>query len=198
MQKMREAVMSAPRIKEMYVSEIRPKLQKDLGLKNIMQVPKLEKIVINMGVGKAVAQPSLLEGAVRDLTYISGQMPEVRRAKKSISQFKLREKNAIGARVTLRGDRMWELFDRLVSIAIPRIRDFRGLSLKSFDGHGNYSFGVSEQSIFPEIPYDSIDAQRGMDITIVTTASRDDHAKALLVSLGFPFRKETDGKKGSN
>jgi large subunit ribosomal protein L5 len=155
-----------------------------------MLVPRMEKIVINMGVGRATQQPNLLEGAVRDLTAISGQKPLVTRAKKSIAGFKLREGNAIGAKVTLRGDRMWEFFDRLVSLAIPRIRDFRGLSPKGFDGRGNYTFGVTEQLIFPEIDYDKIDAPRGMDITIVTTARNDAEGRALLDAFGFPFRKE--------
>jgi large subunit ribosomal protein L5 len=150
----------------------------------------MEKIVINMGVGKAVAQASLLEGAVRDLTLIAGQKPIVTKARKSIAAFKLREGNAIGAKVTLRGDRMWEFFDRLISLAIPRIRDFRGLSPKGFDGRGNYTFGVTEQLIFPEIDYDKIDAPRGMDVTIVTTGRTDDEGRALLDAFGFPFRKE--------
>jgi large subunit ribosomal protein L5 len=152
-------------------------------------VPRLEKIVANMGVGGAVAQPSLLEAAVSDLAQISGQKPVVTRAKKSIAGFKLREGNAIGAKVTLRGDRMWEFFDRLISLAIPRIRDFRGLSVR-FDGHGNYTFGVTEQVIFPEINYDRIDTQRGMDITIVTSATTDAGGRALLDAFGFPFKRE--------
>ena len=150
----------------------------------------MEKIVLNMGVGKAVAQASLLEGAVRDLTVISGQRPIVTKAKKSIAAFKFRQGNAIGAKVTLRGDRMWEFFDRLISLAIPRIRDFRGLSPKGFDGRGNYTFGVNEQLIFPEIEYDKVDAPRGMDITIVTTARTDAEGRALLDAFGFPFRKD--------
>ncbi|HTW08726.1 MAG TPA: 50S ribosomal protein L5 [Acidimicrobiales bacterium] len=173
-----------------YATELRGTLQRDLGLANPMLVPRMEKIVINMGVGRAVGQPSLLEGAVRDLSLISGQKPIVTKAKKSIAAFKLRQGNAIGAKVTLRGDRMWEFFDRLISIAIPRIRDFRGLSPKGFDGRGNYTFGVNEQLIFPEIDYDKIDAPRGMDITIVTNASTDDHGRALLDAFGFPFRRE--------
>jgi large subunit ribosomal protein L5 len=155
-----------------------------------MEVPRLEKIVLNMGVGQALAQQSLLEGAVTDLTIITGQKPVVTRAKKSIAGFKLREGNAIGAKVTLRGDRMWEFYDRLVSIAVPRIRDFRGLPPTSFDGNGNYTFGVTEQLIFPEIDYDKVDATRGMDITIVTTARTDDEGRALLDALGFPFKRE--------
>jgi large subunit ribosomal protein L5 len=155
-----------------------------------MMVPRLEKIVINMGVGRAVQQQSLLEGAVRDLTAITGQKPLVTRAKKSIAGFKLREGNAIGAKVTLRGDRMWEFFDRLISLAIPRIRDFRGLNPAGFDGRGNYTFGVTEQLIFPEIDYDKIDAPRGMDITIVSTARTNAEGRALLDAFGFPFRRE--------
>ena len=179
-----------PRLRTRYASELKGTLQKDLGLPNPMLVPRMEKIVINMGVGKAVAQASLLEGAVRDLTVISGQRPIVTKAKKSIAAFKLRQGNAIGAKVTLRGDRMWEFFDRLISLAIPRIRDFRGLSPKGFDGRGNYTFGVTEQLIFPEIDYDKIDAPRGMDVTIVTTGRTDDEGRALLDAFGFPFRKE--------
>jgi large subunit ribosomal protein L5 len=179
-----------PRLRARYASDIRPSLQKDLELPNIMLVPRMDKIVINMGVGRAVAQASLLEGAVRDLTLISGQRPVVTKAKKSIAAFKLRQGNAIGAKVTLRGDRMWEFFDRLISLAIPRIRDFRGLPAKGFDGRGNYTFGVSEQLIFPEIEYDKIDAPRGMDVTIVTTARTDAEGRALLDAFGFPFRKE--------
>jgi large subunit ribosomal protein L5 len=180
----------APRLRAQYNNELRAVLQKDLGLPNPMLVPRLEKIVLNMGVGRAVAQPSLLEGAVRDLTVISGQKPIVTRAKKSIAAFKLRQGNAIGAKVTLRGDRMWEFFDRLLSLAIPRVRDFRGLSPKGFDGRGNYTFGVNEQLIFPEIDYDKIDAPRGMDLTIVTTARTDAEGRALLDAFGFPFRRE--------
>jgi large subunit ribosomal protein L5 len=179
-----------PRLRVLYASELRNKLQSQLGLPNPMLVPRMEKIVLNMGVGQAVAQPSLLEGAVRDLTVISGQRPIVTKAKKSIAAFKLRQGNAIGAKVTLRGDRMWEFFDRLISLAIPRIRDFRGLSPRGFDGRGNYTFGVNEQLIFPEIDYDKIDAPRGMDLTIVTTASTDAEGMALLDAFGFPFRKE--------
>jgi large subunit ribosomal protein L5 len=179
-----------PRLRVQYRNELRTALQKDLALPNPMLVPRLEKIVLNMGVGRAVAQPSLLEGAVRDLTVISGQKPIVTRAKKSIAAFKLRQGNAIGAKVTLRGDRMWEFFDRLLSLAIPRIRDFRGLSPRGFDGRGNYTFGVNEQLIFPEVDYDKIDAPRGMDLTIVTTARTDAEGRALLDAFGFPFRRE--------
>jgi large subunit ribosomal protein L5 len=184
------AERTAPRLKARYDESLRARLQDDLGLGNVMQVPRLNKVVINMGVGAATAQASLLEGAVRDLTTIAGQKPVVTRAKKSIAGFKLREGNAIGAKVTLRGDRMWEFMDRLISIAIPRIRDFRGLSPRSFDGNGNYTFGLTEQLVFPEIDYDSIDQPRGMDITIVTTTSTDAEGRALLLALGFPFKRE--------
>ena len=179
-----------PRLKERYDREIRGQLLEHLGLENVMQVPRLSKIVINMGVGRATQQQSLIEGAVRDLETIAGQRPVVTRAKKSIAGFKLREGQAIGAKVTLRGDRAWEFFDRLVSMAIPRIRDFRGLSPRSFDGHGNYTFGVTEQLIFPEIDYDRIDTTRGMDITIATTARTDEEGRALRAAFGFPFRQE--------
>ena len=179
-----------PRLKSRYNDEVRDQLKTDLGLDNVMQVPRLSKIVINMGVGDAVGQPSLLEGAVKDLTTIAGQKPIITKAKKSIAGFKLREGNAIGAKVTLRGDRMWEFMDRLISIAIPRIRDFRGLNPRSFDGNGNYTFGLTEQLVFPEIDYDSIDQPRGMDITIVTTAGSDAEGRALLLAMGFPFKRE--------
>ena len=179
-----------PRLKSRYNETLRDQLKGELDLGNVMQVPRLEKIVVNMGVGAATAQASLLEGAVRDLSTITGQKPVVTRAKKSIAGFKLREGNAIGAKVTLRGDRMWEFMDRLISIAIPRIRDFRGLNPRSFDGNGNYTFGLTEQLVFPEIDYDSIDQPRGMDITIVTTARTDDEGRALLSAFGFPFRRE--------
>ena len=176
-----------PRLKERYLTEIVPALKSELELGNVMQVPRLEKIVLNCGVGRATQQASLLDGAVADLTVITGQKPLVTRAKKSIAGFKLREGNAIGAKVTLRGDRMWEFYDRLVSVAIPRIRDFRGLNPKSFDGRGNYTFGITEQLIFPEIDYDKVVKVRGMDITMVTSARTDDEGRALLVALGFPF-----------
>jgi large subunit ribosomal protein L5 len=179
-----------PRLKVRYDTEVRARLKDELGLRNIMEVPRLEKIVLNMGVGKATQQPSLLEGAVRDLEQISGQKAVVTKAKRSIAGFKLLEGNSIGAKVTLRGDRMWEFFDRLISLAIPRVRDFRGLNLNSFDGRGNYSFGVTEQLIFPEIDYDKIDTTRGMDIIIVTTARTDAEGRALLGAFGFPFRRE--------
>jgi large subunit ribosomal protein L5 len=180
-----------PRLKERYLTEVRDKLQKDLGLANVMQVPRLEKIVINMGVGRATQQASLIEGAQRDLEVITGQKPIVTRAKKSIAGFKLREGQSIGVKTTMRGDRAWEFFDRLLSLAIPRIRDFRGLSPRSFDGRGNYTFGVTEQLIFPEIDYDKIDTTRGMDITIVTTARTNEEGRAFLAAFGFPFRQET-------
>ena len=183
-------VREKPRLKARYDDELRPQLREELGLHNIMEVPRLEKIVLNCGVGRATQQASLLDGAVADLTIITGQKPLVTKAKKSIAGFKLRAGNAIGAKVTLRGDRMWEFYDRLVSLAIPRIRDFRGMSADSFDGRGNYTFGVTEQLIFPEIDYDKIDTVRGMDITIVTTAATDDQGRALLRALGFPFRRD--------
>ncbi len=181
-----------PRLKDRYDAEIRPRLKEELALRNIMQVPRMVKITLNCGVGAATQQASLLDGAVADLTVITGQKPSTTKAKKSIAGFKLRAGNAIGAKVTLRGDRMWEFYDRLVSIAIPRIRDFRGMSAESFDGRGNYTFGVTEQLIFPEIDYDNIDTVRGMDITIGTTATNDDHGRALLRALGFPFRRDTN------
>jgi large subunit ribosomal protein L5 len=179
-----------PRLKQRYDSTVRNELKESLGLDNIMEVPRLSKIVINMGVGRATQQKSLIEGAMRDLEIIAGQKPVVTRAKKSIASFKLREGQEIGAKVTLRGDRAWEFLDRLLAMAIPRIRDFRGLSPRSFDGHGNYTFGVTEQLIFPEIDYDRIDTTRGMDITIATTARTDDEGRALLAAFGFPFRQE--------
>jgi large subunit ribosomal protein L5 len=179
-----------PRLKQRYLSEVRPALQDQLQLSNIMQVPRLEKIVLNMGVGRATQQRSLLDGAVNDLTTIAGQKPLVTKARNSIAGFKLREGQEIGAKVTLRGDRMWEFLDRLISLAIPRIRDFRGLSPKAFDGRGNYTFGVDEQLVFPEIDYDKVDAVRGMDITIVTTARDNAEGKALLDAFGFPFRRD--------
>ena len=180
-----------PRLKERYDNEIRAQLKQELGLENIMEVPRLVKIVVNAGVGKATQQQSLLEGAQRDLEAITGQKPAVTRARKSIANFKLREGQPIGAKVTLRGDRAWEFFDRLVSLAIPRLRDFRGLSAKSFDGNGNYTFGVNDQLIFPELEYDKIDTPRGFDITIVTTARTDEEGRAFLRAYGFPFKQET-------
>jgi large subunit ribosomal protein L5 len=185
-----QATGERPRLKERYIAELRGVLKQELELANVMQVPRLEKIVLNCGVGRATQQASLLDGAVADLARITGQKPLVTRAKKSIAGFKLREGNAIGAKVTLRGNRMWEFYDRLVSIAIPRIRDFRGLNPNSFDGRGNYTFGVTEQLIFPEIDYDKIDTVRGMDITIVTTGATDAQGRALLRALGFPFRRD--------
>ena len=180
----------APRLKEKYVSEIRDALRAEFKHENIMQVGGLTKIVVNMGVGEAARDSKALEGAVRDLTLITGQKPVTTKAKKSIAQFKLREGQAIGAHVTLRGDRMWEFLDRLLSTALPRIRDFRGLSAKQFDGHGNYTFGVSDQSMFHEIDQDSIDRVRGMDITVVTSAATDEEGRALLRHLGFPFKED--------
>jgi large subunit ribosomal protein L5 len=186
------AVAEQPRLKRRYASEIQGQLKDQLGLANVMQVPRLEKIVVNMGVGRATQQPSLLEGAVKDLTIITGQKPLVTKAGQSIAGFKLREGQSIGAKVTLRGDRMWEFLDRLISVAIPRIRDFRGLPAKSFDGRGNYTFGVNEQLIFPEIDYDKVDVTRGMDITIVTSAVDDDGGRALLEAFGWPFKRGED------
>ena len=179
-----------PRLKLRYRNELQQQIKDQLGLSNVMEVPRLEKIVINMGVGKATQQPSLLEGAVADLTQITGQKPLVTKARRSIAAFKLRQGNSIGAKVTLRGDRMWEFLDRLISIAIPRVRDFRGLPSNAFDGRGNYTFGVDEQLIFPEIDYDKVDTARGMDITIVTTAKDNAGGRALLDAFGFPFRRE--------
>lgn len=178
-----------PRLKTRYREEIIPALQSEFEIKNIMQVPGLTKIVVNMGVGEAARDSKLIEGAVRDLTAITGQKPTVTKARKSIAQFKLREGMPIGAHVTLRGDRMWEFADRLLSIALPRIRDFRGLSPKQFDGRGNYTFGLTEQVMFHEIDQDKIDRSRGMDITVVTTATNDDQGRALLKQLGFPFKE---------
>ena len=183
-------LIAPPRLKARYNDEIRARLKDELGLPNIMMVPTIEKISINMGGGAALQKQSLLEGALTDLEIISGQKPITTRAKKSIAGFKLREGNPIGAKVTLRGDRMWEFLDRLITLAIPRIRDFRGLPATSFDGHGNYTFGVTEQLIFPEVDYDRVDATRGMDITIVTTARTNAEGKALLDAFGFPFKRE--------
>jgi large subunit ribosomal protein L5 len=176
-----------PRLKERFNQEIRTRLQQELGFANPNQVPRLEKVVVNMGVGDALKDGRMLEAAVDDLTIITGQKPVITKARKSIAGFKLREGSAIGAKVTLRGDRMWEFIDRLVSIAIPRIRDFRGLNPNAFDGHGDYTLGLTEQLIFPEIDYDKVLKIRGMDITVVTTARNDDEGRALLVALGFPF-----------
>jgi large subunit ribosomal protein L5 len=178
-----------PRLKQRYREEIIAKLREEFGFENIMLVPTVTKIKVNMGVGEAARDSKLIEGAVRDLTAITGQKPAVARARKSIAQFKLREGMPIGAHVTLRGDRMWEFLDRLLSLALPRIRDFRGLSPKQFDGNGNYTFGLTEQVMFHEVDQDRVDRQRGMDITVVTTAKNDDQGRALLKLLGFPFKE---------
>ena len=178
-----------PRLKVRYDDEIRDALKQQFGLDNVMQIPGVVKVVVNMGVGEAARDAKLIEGAVRDLATITGQKPIIRKATKSIAQFKLREGMPIGAKVTLRGDRMWEFLDRLLTIALPRIRDFRGLSAKQFDGNGNYTFGLQEQSVFHEIDQDRIDRVRGMDITVVTTATNDDEGRALLKALGFPFKE---------
>lgn len=177
----------APRLKEKYYKELAPKLKEELGIANVNDIPKLEKIVVNMGVGEAATDSKLIDAAVENLRVITGQQPMICRAKKSIATFKLRAGMPIGAKVTLRGDRMYEFFDRLIAASIPRIRDFRGLPANSFDGHGNYSMGVTEQIIFPEIDYDKVDRTRGMDITFVTTAKTDDEGRALLNAFGFPF-----------
>jgi large subunit ribosomal protein L5 len=179
----------APRLKERYVSEIAPALREEFSFANVMQVPTLTKIVVNMGVGEAARDAKLIEGAVRDLTLITGQKPAVARARKSIAQFKLREGMPIGVHVTLRGQRMWEFCDRLLSLALPRIRDFRGLSDRQFDGRGNYTFGLTEQLMFHEINPDQVDRQRGMDVTLVTTATTDEQGRSLLRRLGFPFKE---------
>ncbi len=181
---------TSPTLKTLYYDEIQAQLKDDLDLPNVMMVPKLEKISVNMGVGEAALNKKAIEGALTDLSIITGQKPSVTKAKKSLASFKLREGQTIGARVTLRGDRMYEFLDRIISLATPRIRDFRGLPTKSFDGRGNYTFGVTEQLIFPEINYDDVDTVRGMDITIVTTAVNNEQGRALLDAFGFPFRKE--------
>ena len=181
-----------PRLKRVYAEQVAPAMMKQFGYDNVMQCPKLEKIVINMGVGKAGqtgGDPKLMDHAIKDMTAISGQKPIVTKSRTSIASFKLRENQAIGCKVTLRGDRMWEFLDRLIAVAIPRIRDFRGLPGKSWDGHGNYTFGLTEQLVFTEVSYDKVDTTRGMDITIVTTATTDLDGKALLDAFGFPFRK---------
>jgi large subunit ribosomal protein L5 len=183
-----------PRLKQKYKAEISAQLSKDLGFTNVHQVPTLVKIVVNMGVGEAARDGKIIDGAVADLTKITGQKPQVTKARKSIAQFKLREGQPIGAHVTIRGDRMWEFLDRLLSLALPRIRDFRGLSDKQFDGSGNYTFGLTEQSVFHEIDQDKIDRVRGMDITVVTTAKNDDEGRALLKQLGFPFQSNETSK----
>ena len=177
------------RLKARYKSEIKDALTKEFGFTNPMQIPTLVKVVVNMGVGEAARDSKLIEGAIRDLAIITGQKPQVTKSRKSIAQFKLREGMPIGAHVTLRGDRMWEFADRLLSISLPRIRDFRGLSPKQFDGKGNYTFGLTEQVVFPEIEQDKVDRPRGMDITVVTTAKNDDEGRALLKALGFPFKE---------
>jgi len=182
---------TAPRMKARYREEIVPALREQFSYGNVMQVPSLTKIVVNMGVGEAARDSKLIEGAVKDLTAITGQKPQVTRARKSIAQFKLREGMPIGAHVTLRGDRMWEFLDRLLALALPRIRDFRGLSDRQFDGRGNYTFGLTEQVMFHEINQDKIDRSRGMDITVVTTATNDDEGRALLKRLGFPFKENS-------
>jgi large subunit ribosomal protein L5 len=182
---------TVPRLKARYTDEIVPGLREQFAYDNVMQIPGVVKIVVNMGVGEAARDAKLMDGAVRDLTAITGQKPLVQRARKSIAQFKLREGMPIGAKVTLRGDRMWEFLDRLLSIALPRIRDFRGLSPAQFDGHGNYTFGLTEQSMFHEIDMDRVDRQRGMDITVVTTARTDEEGRELLRRLGFPFRSDS-------
>ncbi len=179
----------SPRLKDRYRAEIAPALKSEFAFKNAMMIPSLTKIVVNMGVGEAARDSKLIEGAIRDLAIITGQKPQVTKSRKSIAQFKLREGMPIGAHVTLRGDRMWEFADRLLSISLPRIRDFRGLSPKQFDGKGNYTFGLTEQVVFPEIEQDKVDRPRGMDITIVTTARNDDEGRALLKHLGFPFKE---------
>ncbi len=184
------STVTIPRLKERYRAEIAPALQKEFNFANVMQIPTLTKIIVNMGVGDAAKDSKLIEGAIRDLATITGQRPIVTKARKSIANFKLREGMPIGAHVTLRGDRMWEFADRLLSISLPRIRDFRGLSPKQFDGKGNYTFGLTEQVVFPEIEQDKVDRVRGMDITIVTTASNDDEGRAFLRALGFPFRDQ--------
>ena len=187
---MADTMTVSVRLREFYGAQVRDALKEELGLSNVMQVPRLEKIVVNMGVGDAAQQAKLLDGAVADLEVITGQKPLITRARISVANFKLREGQAIGAKATLRGDRMYEFLDRLITLAIPRIRDFRGLNPRSFDGNGNYTFGVTEQLIFPEIDYDKVDRTRGMDITIVTSASDDASGRALLTAFKFPFRKE--------
>ena len=181
---------TAPRLKTRYVEEVRPALREEFQHRNVMEIPRVVKVVVNMGVGEAAHDSKMIEGAVRDLAAITGQRPQVTRARKSIAQFKLRAGQPIGAYATVRGDRMWEFLDRLISIALPRIRDFRGLSPKQFDGNGNYTFGLTEQSVFHEIDADSIDRVRGMDITVVTTAKTDEEARSLLRRLGFPFKEK--------
>jgi large subunit ribosomal protein L5 len=179
-----------PRLKQRYRDEIAPALREQLGLGNVMQIPRFEKVVLNVGLGEAINDSKALDGAMADLAAITGQKPRINRARKSIAAFKLREGMPIGIKVTLRGDRMWEFLDRLITVALPRTRDFRGMNPRSFDGRGNYTFGLTEQLVFPEVAYDSIDKVRGMDVTIVTTADEDAHARALLDAFGFPFVRE--------
>jgi large subunit ribosomal protein L5 len=181
-----------PRLKQRYLDEVAPALRAQLDLKNVMEIPRLEKIVLNVGLGEAITDSKALDGAMSDLAAITGQKPRVNRARKSIAAFKLREGMPIGVKVTLRGDRMWEFFDRLVTVALPRSRDFRGMNPKSFDGRGNYTLGLTEQLVFPEVNYDQVDAVRGMDITIVTSAQVDAHARALLDAFGFPFIRDQE------
>lgn len=182
-----------PRLKQLYIDEVAAQIQQDLGLGNVMEIPRLDKIVVNMGVGDAAQDAKLIDAAVEDLRVITGQQPRVNRARKSVANFKIREGMPIGVSATMRGDRMWEFLDRLVTLAIPRIRDFRGLSPRGFDGRGNYSFGVTEQLIFPEIDYDNVIKVRGMDVTIVTTSRDDEQGRALLGAFGFPFRQQEVG-----
>jgi large subunit ribosomal protein L5 len=185
--------VSDPRLKALYAEQLAPKLQDQLGLANVMEIPRLSKIVVNMGVGEAVSDKKAIESAMDELSLITGQKPRLNKSRKSVAGFKVREGMPVGASVTMRGTRMWEFFDRLLAVAIPRVRDFRGLNPRSFDGRGNYSFGVTEQLIFPEIDFDQVTSTRGMDITICTTATNDEHARALLEAFGFPFRKATSG-----
>ena len=185
-----ENAVETPRLKTTYSETVVPALREQFGYANAMQVPRVVKVVVNMGVGEAAHDSKMIEGAVRDLAAITGQKPQITKARKSIAQFKLREGQPIGAHVTIRGDRMWEFLDRLISISLPRIRDFRGLSPKQFDGHGNYTFGLTEQAVFHEIEQDKIDRVRGMDITVVTTAKTDEEARSLLKQLGFPFKEK--------
>jgi len=187
---MSTTTVQMPRMKQRYRDEVAPALREQLGLKNVMQIPRLEKIVLNVGLGEAINDSKALDGAMADLAAITGQKPRINRARKSIAAFKLREGMPIGIKVTLRGDRMWEFFDRLVTVALPRTRDFRGMNPRSFDGRGNYTFGLTEQLVFPEVAYDSVDKVRGMDVTIVTTSDVDAHARALLDAFGFPFVRE--------
>ncbi|CAN5832188.1 MAG: 50S ribosomal protein L5 [Acidimicrobiia bacterium] len=184
--------MSTPRLKETYNEKVAPALKEKLGMANVMQVPRFEKIVVNMGVGEAVADRRQIESAMDELSLITGQKPRLNKSRRSVAGFKVREGMPVGASVTLRGNRMWEFFDRLLAVSIPRIRDFRGLNPRSFDGRGNYTFGVTEQLIFPEIDFDRVSSVRGMDITICTSANEDAHAKALLEAFGFPFRTQQE------